>query len=423
MSNYRIPTPIRPAPPWRGPATSARTANPYATPDTAYFWSEPYTLGQWANVERALLQAQAERGIVPLEWAETAANTPAPTVGDWHKHTTTSKHELVGFLDAWGLEHVHIGATSSDIIDTAHALRYRAINDHISTDAYRLREALRVKATQWLETPRLGRTHGQTATPTTFGHKLADLCGQVDRGAHRLTQTRPDLEVGMLNGPTGGHHQIDPDTERVALGILGLRPARLTTQIVARDSLTHYAAALVGLTQACAALAVEIRLGTHQATAEYTQTQPPGYIGSSTMPHKRNPSDAERITGLARIARQSWPALAESTEQWHERDISHSSVERVLMPQLTGVTHYCLQWALQAVHSLHIDTRAAALHLDTEPGAGTHQAMAAAQKAGMSYHHARLAANQRPVPQPVGPNLDHTTQQLHAMGSRPKENR
>lgn len=395
--------------------------SPYSTPDIDYFWSDTYTLGQWANVERALLAAQAERRVVPLEWAEEAALTPAPDLDKWEYHKNKTRHEFVAFLDAWGLEHVHIGATSSDIIDTAHALRYRAINDHISTDAYRLREALLTWSIDTLDTRRLGRTHGQPAVPTTFGMRFADLCHQADRSAHRLTQARRDLEVGMLNGPTGGNHHIAPETERLALEILGLKPAPATTQIIPRDSLTHYAAALIGLVQTTAALAMEIRLGTHHAIHEYSERRPEGYIGSSAMPHKRNPSDAERISGLARIARQAYPALAESVEQWHERDISQSSVERVLMPQLTGITHYCLRWALGALQTLEIDTVAAAHHLDRTPEAGTHMAMACAQTAGMSYLDARLTANRRPTPGPQGPDLEPHRWNLPKLGSQPKE--
>jgi adenylosuccinate lyase len=395
--------------------------SPYTTPDIDYFWSDEYTLGQWANVERALLAAQAEHHQVPIEWAEEAALTPAPDLDRWEYHKSKTRHEFVAFLDAWALEHVHLGVTSSDIIDTAHALRYRAINDHISTDAYRLREALLTFATDALDRPRLGRTHGQAAIPTTFGHRYADLCHQVDRGAHRLTQARRDLEVGMLNGPTGGHHHIYPETERLALEILGLQPAPATTQIIARDSLTHYAATLIGLIETTAALAMEIRLGTHQAIAEYSQAVPPGYIGSSAMPHKRNPSDAERITGLARIARQAYPALAESVEQWHERDISQSSVERVLMPQLTGIAHYCLRWAHDALHSLQIEHTVAEQHLTKATEAGSHMAMVCAQKAGMSYLDARVAANKRPTPAPLGPEIAHARTHLNRLGSRPKE--
>lgn len=395
--------------------------SPYTTADIDYFWSDQYTLEQWANVERALLLAQAEHRVVPIEWAEEAALTPAPDTEKWRYHREKTRHEFVAFLDAWGLEHVHIGVTSSDIIDTAHALRYRAINDHLSTDAYRLRERLLTYALDHLDKPRLGRTHGQPAVPTTFGNRYADLTHQADRAASRLTQARRDLEIGMLNGPTGGHHHIRPETETTALEILGLTPAPATTQVIARDSLTHYAAALIGLVETCAALAMEIRLGTHHAINEYSERRPEGYIGSSAMPHKRNPSDAERITGLARIARQVYPALAESVEQWHERDISQSSVERVLMPQLTGITHYVLRWGQDALRNLEINVSAALYHLDQHPEAGTHMAMACAQTAGMSYLDARLAAKNRPVPGPLGPDNNQTRIELNRLGSRPKE--
>lgn len=389
--------------------------SPYTTKDLEYFWSDGYTIATWANVERALLTAQAEHGIVPLEWAEIAAETPAPTPWEWREHTERTRHEMVGFLNAWGLEHVHIGATSSDIIDTANALRYKAINDHISTDAHRMTNALIDLAARTLDIPRLGRTHGQPAIPTTFGSKLADIAAQARRCTRRLDQARHDLETGKINGPTGGHHCIPPHVETTTLEILGLQPAGITTQIIARDSLTHYASTLIGLVETTAALATEIRLCTHEAIDEMYIQFEPGYQGSSAMPHKRNPSDAERITGLARIARSTYAPLAESVEQWHERDISQSSVERVLLPQLTGITHYAVQWATKAATQLAINRYPALKNLHMQPVAGTHAAMYAAQTAGLSYHQARMGAVAHPVREPDGPNTAWTLQQLTEM--------
>lgn len=395
--------------------------SPYTTEHMQYLWSDHYTLGTWANVEIALLTAQAQHSIIPLEWAEIAAATPPPTVAEWYRHLETTRHELVAFLDAWGLEHVHIGCTSSDIIDTANALRYRAISDHISTAAYRLREALINRALETADTPRLGRTHGQTATPTTLGHRLADLATQADRGAHRLDHARRDLETGMINGPTGGYHNIDPATEQTALELLHLKPAGITTQIIARDSLTHYAAALIGLIETCAAYALEVRLGQHQAIEElYENHHPDTYIGSSTMPHKRNPSDSERITGLARIARAYYAPLAESVETWHERDISHSSVERTIMPQLTGIAHYALTWAETSVLRLGYDPDRMGKNIHRAEGLGTHDALYHAQLAGMSYRQARIAAQKRPGPIPQPPDSQHLKQQVQKIGSKPR---
>ena len=389
--------------------------SPYTTEDLDYLWSDQYTVAQWANVERALLTAQAEHGVVPIEWAELAANTPIPTVWDWREHTRRTRHEVVGFLNAWGLEHVHIGATSSDIIDTANALRYKAINDHISTDAHRMTNALIDLATRTLDTPRLGRTHGQPAVPTTFGSKIADIAAQARRGTRRLDQARHDVETGKINGPTGGHHCISPAVEATTLDILSLQPAGITTQIIARDSLAHYAATLIGLIGTCAALATEIRLSTHEAIDEMYIQFDPGYEGSSAMPHKRNPSDAERISGLARIARSTYAPLAESVEQWHERDIAQSSVERVLMPQLTGLAHYCIKWATRTATGLGINNYPALRNLHMSLDAGTHAAMYAAQTAGLSYHQARIGAVAHPVREPNGPDTAWILDQLHRL--------
>lgn len=389
--------------------------SPYTTDDIEFFWSDTYTLGQWANVERALLAAQAEHELIPIDWAVEAATTRAPTAHQWRERLETTRHELVAFLDTWGLDHIHIGATSSDIIDTAHALRYKAINDHICTDAHRYARALTQLARDTIETPRLGRTHGQPAVPTTYGMRYADLAAQAHRAARRLDAARHDVETGKINGPTGGHHCISPAIEATTLEILQLAPAGITTQIIARDSLTHYTAALIGTVQAVAAFATEIRLSRHESIADTYQAYPAGYVGSSAMPHKTNPSDAERITGLARIARSVYAPIAESTEQWHERDISQSSVERVLMPQITGIAHYCLRWGAATAAALTVDATRATVQLNRRPETGTHDAMYHAQLAGLSYHQARIGANDHPTPEPPGPDTAWTLDQLNRL--------
>jgi len=394
--------------------------SPYTTDDIDFFWSDTYTLGQWANVERALLAAQAEHELIPIDWAVEAATTRAPTAHAWRERLETTRHEIVAFLDAWGLDHVHIGATSSDIIDTTHALRYKAINDHICTDAHRYAASLTRLATRTLEVPRLGRTHGQPAVPTTYGMRYADLAAQAHRAARRLDQARHDVETGKINGPTGGHHCVSPAIEATTLEILQLEPAGITTQIIARDSLAHYTATLIGLVQTVAAFATEIRLSRHEAIADTHQAYPAGYVGSSAMPHKTNPSDAERITGLARIARSVYAPIAESTEQWHERDISQSSVERVLMPQITGIAHYVLLWGLATAEALTVEPARAANALARRPETGTHDAMYHAQLAGLSYHQARIGANNHPTPEPPGPDTAWTLNRLTQLA---KENR
>lgn len=396
--------------------------NPYSTHDIDWLWSDEYTLSLWGRVERALLTTQAEHLAIPSEYALLAEATPLPTVEEWRLHTAEAGHEMVGFLHAWGVEHVHIGVTSSDIIDTANAIRYRQINDIIETDTYRLREALIAQAQKHLHTLRVGRTHGQAATLTTFAHKLADLAYQTDRAATRLQHARVDLEIGKLSGPTGGHHHIPPNIEQATLSQLHLRPTPVATQIIARDSTTHWANTLIGIVETTAALATEIRLGQHHQIAEIAEPhQAPHYRGSSSMPNKRNPTNSERISGLARIARATYAPLAESVEQWHERDISQSSVERTLLPLLTGITHYAITWALDTVNRLHIDPIRAQTNIEqTGSALGRHSALHHQQTCGVPY---REATVDNITIEPSLPDIDHLEQQINQLGKRPKEHR
>lgn len=366
----------------------------YTTPEIADACSDLNTMRLWREIEVAVLRAQANRGLIPAAWADAAEATPAPDPQQWEAATNTCGHEVVGFLHAWGIPHVHIGLTSSDLVDTALGLRMRDINRAIRRDAKHLTDTLLAFADQHLDTARLGRTHGQAAVPDSLGHKFADLGLAAARATRRHQEARADLEVIKISGPTGAYHEIDPQIEADVAAHFAIKPAPLATQIVARDSLAHWAATCAGLVAVCEGLALEVRLSSHSGVGELAEGHHgTGRKGSSAMPHKHNPTDSERICGLARLVYSGLAPLHQSVAQWHERDIAHSSVERVLVPQIAGATHYAVRLATQIVQHLRVDRQALDEGLRrARHNTGAHSRMVALQLAGAPYAEAHAQA-------------------------------
>lgn len=417
------------------------TAERYSTEEMRRLFSDEHTLRLWHHVEVKVLEAQAEHGLIPRAWAEKANAAKPPTPQRWRAREQELGHEMVAFLDLWPAERAHIGLTSSDVIDTANAIRYRQAADEIIAAAYRLREAFIQTAERYWDTPRLGRTHGQAAVVDTFGHRLADLAFATDRAARRISHATRDLCVAKLSGPVGTYEAISPEVEQTAAKLLGLRPAEVATQIVMRDSLAHWAAALVGLVGVCEAFALELRLSSHEGVGELHEPRRPDQRGSSAMPHKRNPIKSEQICGLARVARSALTPIYEGTAQWHQRDLAHSSVERITVQQLCGITHYVARQTHTLVLGMHVDRYRMLLNLQRHPEVLTHSAQTQLQVAGWSHTDAqakvrdltgrqpelvlrRAIAAAHPE-QPVTaiepkPNLDRVREQLRLLGARPR---
>lgn len=413
----------------------------YTTPEMREIWSDEHLLSCWADVEIAVLQAQTEEHRWPEFYLDRAQNTPHPTVEMWRTATEATGHEVVAFLQEWGLPRIHVGMTSSDVVDTALALRLKEANRLLVRYAVALRETLVSSAWRHKDTTRLGRTHGQPAVEDRFGHRLADLAYAVDRSIWRLMSAEADLAVAKISGPTGTYMHITRETEARAAELLGLKPTPSATQIVMRDSLASWAADVAVLVSICEAIATEIRLGSHDSVGELAEPTRAGQVGSSAMPHKRNPIISERVTGLSRIARSAVVPLMEGISQFHERDLAHSSVERVELPLLCGVAAYSLRAMVDVVGAMYVysDRMAANLH-NAGTATHTHSAMYYAQLGGMSYTDAhewvtRVWRSSHTVAQfwrevrlmvPAArlgqPNTRYTILDARRLGSTPKEN-
>jgi adenylosuccinate lyase len=338
-------------------------------------WSEEGKLERWLEVELAALDAWAEVGVVPAEAAReirAAARAPSPArVAELEERT---QHDLAAFVDAVaeGLgaagRWFHYGLTSSDVIDTALALQIREAGELILAEVERALEAVRARAEEHRMTLTIGRTHGVHAEPTTFGLKLAVWAFELDRARQRVARALEGLRVGKLSGAVGTYSATDPEVERLACERLGLEPAPASTQVLQRDRHAELLSALAVCAASLEKFALEIR---HLARTEVAEVQEPfgkGQKGSSAMPHKRNPVVAERICGLARVVRSGALVGLENVALWHERDISHSSAERVVIPDSFLALDYMLDKFRWLVEGLVVDAQRMRRNLDSSHG-------------------------------------------------------
>ncbi len=315
----------------------------------ARIWSDEGKLERWLDVELAALDGWAETGVVPADAAsEIRARATAPTPERVAEIEEKTHHDVAAFVDAVAGElgpagrWFHYGLTSSDVVDTALALQMGAAGELILAGVERAFAAVMKRAEEHRLTLTIGRTHGVHAEPTTFGLKLAVWAFELERDRERLAAALAGVRVGKLSGAVGNYAAIDPEVERIACERLGLEPEPAATQVVQRD---RHAALLSALALTAASLerfALEIR---HLARTEVAEVQEPfgkGQKGSSAMPHKRNPIVAERICGLARVVRAGALVGLENVALWHERDISHSSAERVTIPDAFLALDYML---------------------------------------------------------------------------------
>jgi adenylosuccinate lyase len=325
----------------------------------ATIWSDEGRLATWLEVELAATAAWAELGIVPAEAAETLlANAAAPTPERVAEIEATLHHDTAAFVDAvaerlgeegrW----FHYGLTSSDVVDTALALQIRRAGALILEGIDRAIAVVTARAEEHRTTLQMGRTHGVHAEPTTFGLKLAGWAFELDRNRTRIARALEGMRVGKLSGAVGTYAATDPELERIACERLGLEPAPTSTQILQRDRHAELLAALAVAGSSLDKFALEIR---HLARTEVAEVQEPfgkGQKGSSAMPHKRNPVVAERICGLARVLRGAAVVGLENVALWHERDISHSSAERVVIPDAFLALDYMLDrftWLMEGL--------------------------------------------------------------------------
>jgi adenylosuccinate lyase len=315
----------------------------------ASIWSDEGKLRAWLAVELAATAAWAELGVVPAEAAralQSRAVSPDPQrVAELE---ATLHHDTAAFVDAVAEQlgeegrWFHYGLTSSDVVDTALAIQIREAGALILEGIDRAFAGVVARAEQHRGTLQMGRTHGVHAEPTTFGLKLAGWAFELDRGRRRVARALEGMRVGKLSGAVGTYAATDPELERIACERLGLEPAPTSTQILQRDRHADLLGALAVLASSLDKFALEIR---HLARTEVAEVQEPfgkGQKGSSAMPHKRNPVVAERICGLARVVRAAAVVGLENVALWHERDISHSSAERVVIPDAFLAVDYML---------------------------------------------------------------------------------
>jgi len=315
----------------------------------ARIWSDEGRLRAWLDVELAATAAWAELGVVPEEAARTLREKAAvPSPERVAELEATLHHDTAAFVDAVAEQlgeegrWFHYGLTSSDVVDTALALQIRAAGALILEGVDRALAVVVARAEQHRSTLQMGRTHGVHAEPTTFGLKLAGWAFELDRNRQRLARALEGLRVGKLSGAVGTYAATDPELERSACERLGLEPAPTSTQILQRDRHAELLTALAIVASSLDKFALEIR---HLARTEVAEVQEPfgrGQKGSSAMPHKRNPVVAERICGLARVVRGAAIVGLENVALWHERDISHSSAERVVVPDAFLAVDYML---------------------------------------------------------------------------------
>jgi adenylosuccinate lyase len=316
----------------------------------AGIWSDESRFARWLEVELAALEAWSELGAVPPEAVaeiRAAARPPSPQrVAELERKT---QHDLAAFVDAVA-ENVgdagrwlHYGLTSSDVIDTALALQVREAGELVLQGLERSIEAVTARAMEHKDDVCIGRTHGIHAEPTTFGLKLAVWAFELDRGRERLVHALEGMRVGKLSGAVGTYAATDPELERLACERLGLEPAPASTQILQRDRHADLLAALALVAASLEKFATEIRHLGRTEVGEVAEPFGKGQKGSSAMPHKRNPIVAERICGLARVVRANAIVGLENVALWHERDISHSSAERVVIPDSFLAFDYMLE--------------------------------------------------------------------------------
>ncbi|SEF48805.1 Adenylosuccinate lyase [Bryocella elongata] len=324
----------------------------YTRPEMAALWSEQTRFANWLRVELAATDVLAEAGLVPPEAAKELRQHAAFTIPRIHELESDLRHDVLAFTTCVA-EHVrgagsdaarwlHFGLTSTDVVDTAQALTLLEASASIRKGIVAFRETLKARAIEFKLTPTIGRTHGIHAEPTTFGLKLLLWYAEMGRNLKRFDLAAEDLRVGKLSGAVGTFGHLEPRHEVAILANLGLRPAEVSTQVLQRDRHAAYLATLAVICSTLDKIATEVRHLQRTEVREAEEYFSPKQKGSSAMPHKRNPITAEQISGLARVVRGNAQVGFENVALWHERDISHSSAERVVIPDSTTLTDYLL---------------------------------------------------------------------------------
>jgi len=335
----------------------------YTSREMATIWSDEAKYAIWGQIELEVMKAQGKHGVVDPDLWRALEMTTLPTKAEVAKQEVILKHDVMAFLEAWRLNTdnreihrwLHYGLTSSDVVETGQAVLLSESNWLVSDAGYQLLEALILHAFRYKDTKRSGRTHGQFAEPTTWGYRVADFAFAVNRGLERMAQVCGGVQTAHISGPLGNYAHTPRSVELDVAKVLGLAVPDSATQVLMRDSLGAWAYSLANLVSICEAFALEVRHGQRSEVGEIFEGKTVGQEGSSSMPHKENPITAEKICGLARMARAYVMPITEGIALWHERDISHSSVERIALPDLCAITEHVLQETCEMVKRLRIN--------------------------------------------------------------------
>ena len=346
----------------------------YTRPGMGRIWGEEAKYTAWLRVELAVCEAYARRGRIPADALARIRQKPRVDIRRILEIQDRVKHEMIALLtsleEQLGTDSrfVHIGLTANDVWDSALAVQLRDAADLLIAGQERLRAALGGLARRHKDTLIVGRTHGVHAEPTTFGLKVAVWYVEAGRNLERLRRARDVVAVGKLSGAVGNFAHVDPDIEDEVCRELGLEPAPVSTQVVQRDRHAEFCTTLAIAAASLEKIALEVRGLQRTEVLEAQEPFAEGQKGSSSMPHKRNPELSERICGLSRVIRSNAQAALENVALWHERDISHSSVERVILPDSTILLDYLLDLTAFILEGLDVDPARMAENLDRSYG-------------------------------------------------------
>jgi adenylosuccinate lyase len=321
----------------------------YTLPEMGAVWSEESKLNNWLKIEVAACEAWAQLGRIPAGSVETIRSKANFDVDRIAEIEAEVRHDVIAFLTNVGeyvgddAKYIHLGLTSSDILDTGIAMQMRDSADIILVKLEKLKEAIKAKALQYKYTLCIGRTHGVHGEPTTFGLKMALWYTEMDRNIERLKQAREVIAYGAISGAVGNFAHLDPRVEEYVCDKLGLKPCQVSTQVIQRDRHADFMTNLAVVASSLEKMATEIRNLQRTDILEAEEPFKAGQKGSSAMPHKRNPMMSERVAGLSRVIRGNATAALENVALWHERDLTHSSVERVIIPDSCILLDYMLE--------------------------------------------------------------------------------
>ncbi|HEV2419308.1 MAG TPA: adenylosuccinate lyase [Terriglobia bacterium] len=332
----------------------------YTRPEMGRIWSDENKFSKWLEVETVTAEVEAEAGMIPKSAALAIRRRGRFDADQIREIERRVKHDVIAFTTNVSAHigkegrYLHYGLTSNDVVDTAQSLLIAEASELLLQGLQRLGQVLKKRAYEFKMTPMVGRTHGIHAEPITFGLKLANWHAENNRNIARLTQASAEMRVGKLSGAVGAYAHLSPVLERKICARLGLRPVPIATQVIQRDRHAHYVSTLAVAAASLENIALEIRGLQRTEVREAEEFFAPEQKGSSAMPHKRNPVTAEQICGLARVVRANAQAALENVALWHERDISHSSVERIILPDSTILLDYMLAKTAALIETMFV---------------------------------------------------------------------